>query len=499
MLFQPSVCARDTIITIEDLVSALLRIHYGDTIIPPMFNSVIIEQLENNPDFKELPLDHLLSSESFYKFIQSEWEEFVKDVEEGTSTSRVPFEHHLVRPLIDNLFTERRLAPIQAQRPEQLPAWMHIGVRNTPIQSSTRLLDKMLDGVEATLQGALPLYSNWQRLALNWAETIVQRNGIDNITPELIDRYTKIQYRIQEKFTQWTLKNHQTLYNLKLQKPLIVSHICDYLFSTIKDTPTKRVALLIIDGLSLDQWTVLQRSVQKKNPSIEFSLDTLYAAIPTLTSVSRQAIFSGTSPYFFEETLLRTGEDKKHWKRFWSDLNYEAGYQRGLMLIDEEEIAKCSLLFDKPVIGFVVNFVDKSIHRTYLGTANIYDTLKRWINNGTLVMLLETLFDHGYEVYIGSDHGNIEANGIGIPKQGVLVDQPGSRVRIYENKMFAEQAHQEYPETILWGGWEPGARYTYLFPKGKTAFQRAGTGSVTHGGISLEEIIVPFVHVRRLG
>ena len=489
----------DTIITIEDLFSALLRIHYGDTILPPMFSSFLIEQLEKNPDLTELPLDHLLSSESFYKFIQSEWAKFVKDVEEGTSTSRVPFEHHLVRPLIDNLFTEKRLSPIQAHRPEQLPAWMHIGVRNTPIQSSTRLLAKMLDGVEATLQGALPLHSNWQRLALNWAETIVQRNRIDKISPELEDRYTKIQYRIQEKFTNWTFKNHQTLFNLKLRKPLIVSHICDYLYSKIKDTPKKRVALLILDGLSLDQWIVIQRSVQQEKPAIEFSLDTVYAAIPTLTSVSRQAIFSGTSPYFFEETLLHTGEDEKHWKRFWTDNNYEAGYRRGLMLIDEKEIEKCSLLFDKQVIGFVVNFVDKSIHGTSLGTASIHDTLKRWIKDGTLVSLLGALFDHGYEVYVGSDHGNIEAKGIGIPKQGVLVDQPGSRVRIYANKMFAEQAHQEYPETILWGGWEPGARYTYLFPKGKTAFQRAGTGSVTHGGISLEEIIVPFVHVRRSG
>jgi len=487
----------DTIITMEDLFSALLRMHYGDTILPPMFCSFLKEQLEKNPDLTEFPLDQLLTSESFYRYIQSEWAEFVKDVEEGTSASKVPFEHHLVRPLIDNLFTERRLSPIQALRPERLPAWMHIGVRNTPIQSSNRLLEKMLDGIEATLQGELLIYSGWQRVALNWAEAIVQRNMTGKISPELEDRYEVIQRGIQENFTQWTLKNHQALYNLRLRKPLIVSHICDYLYSQIKDAPKKRVALLIIDGLSLDQWIVLQRIVEQDNPAMEFSLDTLYAAIPTLTSVSRQAIFSGKSPYFFEETLLSTGEDEKHWKRFWSDLNYEAGYRRGLMLIDEKEIAECLLLFDKPVIGLVVNFVDASMHGAPLGTISMHDTVKQWMENGALVMLLETLFDYGYEVYLGSDHGNIEAKGIGVPRQGVLVEQPGSRVRIYENKMFAEQTRQKYPETVLWGELKPGARYTYLFPKGKTAFKRAETGTVTHGGISLEEVIVPFVHVRR--
>ena len=489
----------DTIITREDLFSALLRIHYGDTTLPPMFCSFLTEQLQRNPDLKELPLDQLLTSESFYRYIQTEWAEFVKDVEEGTSTSKVPFEHHLVRPLIDNLFTERRLSPIQALRPERLPAWMHIGVRNTPIQSSNRLLEKMLDGVEATLQGALHLHNDWQRLALNWAEVIVQRNLIRNISPELEDRYEKVHRVIQEKFTQWMVKNHQALYNLRLRKPLIVSHICDYLYSKIKDAPKKRVALLIIDGLSLDQWIVLQRIVEQENPAMEFSLDTLYAAIPTLTSVSRQAIFSGKSPYFFEETLLSTGEDEKHWKRFWSNINYEAGYRRGLMLTDEKEIEECSLLFDKQVIGLVVNFVDESMHGATLGTASMHDTVTRWTENGVLVKLLETLFDHGYEVYIGSDHGNIEAKGIGVPRQGALVEQPGSRVRIYENKVFAEQAYKEYPESILWDGGKPRARYTYLFPNGKTAFQRVETGSVTHGGISLEEVIVPFVHVRRRG
>lgn len=488
----------DTIITREDLFSALLRIHYGDTILPPMFCSFLTEQLHRNQDLKELPLEQLLTSESFYRYIQTEWAEFVKDVEEETSTSKVPFEHHLVRPLIDNLFTERRLSPIQALRPERLPAWMHIGVSNTPIQSSNRLLEKMLDGIEATLQGALYLYSDWQRLALNWAEAIVQKNLIGKISPKLEKRYEKVHHGIQEKFTHWTLKNHQALYNLRLRKPLIVSHICDYLYSKIKDAPKKRVALLIIDGISLDQWIVLQRIAEKQKPAMEFSLGTLYSAIPTLTSVSRQAIFSGKSPYFFEESLLRTGEDEKHWKRFWRNINYEAEYRRGLMLTDEKEIEECLSLFDKQVIGLVVNFVDKTVHRATFGTASIHDILTRWMVNGALVKLLEMLFDHGYEVYIGSDHGNIEAKGIGVPKQGVLVERPGSRVRIYENKEFAEQAYKEYPESILWGG-EPRTRYTYLFPKGKTAFQRAETKSVTHGGISLEEVIVPFVHVRRHG
>ena len=169
------------------------------------------------------------------------------------------------------------------------------------------------------------------------------------------------------------------------------------------------------------------------------------------------------------------------------------------MLTDEKEIEECSLLFDKQMIGLVVNFVDKAMHGATLGTASMHDTVKRWVTKGVLVAFLETLFDHGYEVYIGSDHGNIEAKGIGIPRQGVLVDQPGSRVRIYENLLFAEQAHEKFPESILWGELEPGYRYTYLFPKGKTAFKRAETRSVTHGGISLEEVIVPFVHVRRRG
>lgn len=490
----------DTILSIEDLFSALLRIHYGDIIIPPLFRSFLTEQLQRNPMLTELPLDQLLTSESFYIYIQSEWTKFVKDVEGGSSNSKVPFEHHLIRPFIDNLFTERRLSPVQALQPEQLAAWMHIGVRNTPIQSSDRLLEKMLDAVEATLQGALLLYSDWQRLALTLAGATVQISKTGRrISPKLKERYERVHRIVQERFTQWSVNNHQALYNLRLRKPLIVSHICDYLSSKIQGTTNKRIALLVIDGLSLDQWIVLQKSIELMNQRLEFSLDTLYAAIPTLTSISRQAIFSGKAPYFFEETLLSTGEDRRHWKRFWSNANYETEYKRGLMLTSEKDIEECSTLFEKPVIGLVVNIVDESMHGATLGTASMHSTVKRWIENGVMVKLLDTLFDHGYEIYITSDHGNIESKGIGIPKQGSLVEQPGSRVRIYENRVFAEQVHEKYPETILWGGEEPRSSYTYLFPQGKTAFSREKTVNVCHGGISLEEVIVPFVHVRRPG
>jgi hypothetical protein len=487
----------DNIVTIEDLFSALLKIHYGDTALPPRFRIFLTEQLKRNPDFKELPLDQLLENESFFRYLQSEWATYVNEVEEETSTSKVPFEHHHIRPLIDNLFTERRLHPIHTKHPELLPAWMHIGIKNTPIQANNRLLIKKLDSIEATLQGPLHQYRDWQRVALNWAEVIVQKHQSSKISPECMEKYEKVHRGIQEKFTQWTLKNHQTLYNLRLRKPLIVSHICDYLHSKIQKTSHSKVALLVLDGISLDQWILLQRILQQENPTIEFDLGTLYAAIPTLTSVSRQAIFSGKSPFFFEETLLTTNEDGKHWKRFWNNNNIEAGYKRGLMLTREKEVEECMLLFTKRVIGLVVNFVDKSMHGGTLGTAGMHDIVKGWLKKGYLMKLLETLLDHGYEIYIGSDHGNIEATGIGVPRQGALVEQSGSRVRIYENNVFAEQAQKEYPESILWSSGSPDVGYTYLFTRGKTAFRSVGTETVTHGGINLEEVIVPFVHVRR--
>jgi hypothetical protein len=85
------------------------------------------------------------------------------------------------------------------------------------------------------------------------------------------------------------------------------------------------------------------------------------------------------------------------------------------------------------------------------------------------------LLDEGFSVFVTSDHGNVAAVGMGEPKQGVLVESPGNRARIYDSPLFLSEAQAEYDHSSPWPSIGlPPKRHT-LLPKGLRGFaQRSG-------------------------
>jgi hypothetical protein len=120
-----------------------------------------------------------------------------------------------------------------------------------------------------------------------------------------------------------------------------------------------------------------------------------------------------------------------------------------------------------------------------------------WVGEGYLVSLLNLLHNHGFEVHLTSDHGNIEARGIGIPAQGVLAEFRGQRARIYPNVILRDETRVRFPEAIPWPALGLPDDYCPLLAGGRHAFASRGDRIVGHGGIALEEVIVPLVRLER--
>jgi hypothetical protein len=75
----------------------------------------------------------------------------------------------------------------------------------------------------------------------------------------------------------------------------------------------------------------------------------------------------------------------------------------------------------------------------------------------------------------------------------VKPETTGKRARIYESQTFRQQANDQIPESLQWSNVGlPPERYA-LLPEGLSAFTFKDKKVVSHGGIALEEIIVPFV------
>src|SRR5699024_10996079 len=104
------------------------------------------------------------------------------------------------------------------------------------------------------------------------------------------------------------------------------------------------------------------------------------------------------------------------------------------------------------------------------------------------------LINHRFTIYLTSDHGNTNASGIGRVSEGVLVDQKGERVRVYSDETIYEDSVAHLPGTKWSNIGLPEQYYVLLAPYGQ-AFTPKGWRTVTHGGISIEEVIVPFIKV----
>jgi hypothetical protein len=68
------------------------------------------------------------------------------------------------------------------------------------------------------------------------------------------------------------------------------------------------VALLVFDGLAFDQWVQIRERLIATTKRFAFDEGTAFAWLPTVTSVSRQALFSGLKPREFDDSIDRNGQ-----------------------------------------------------------------------------------------------------------------------------------------------------------------------------------------------
>jgi hypothetical protein len=152
----------------------------------------------------------------------------------------------------------------------------------------------------------------------------------------------------------------------------MVHHVPRFL-SSRRSSGEDKIALLVFDGLAVDQWVRIRERLIKKTSTLEFEESTCFAWLPTLTSVSRQALFSGLKPREFSESIETTARESVQWLSFWKDHGLrqnEVFYRKGIKRTDQ--LAELSSEISNPAIkiaGLVIDTVDEIIHGTGLGLA----------------------------------------------------------------------------------------------------------------------------------
>jgi hypothetical protein len=279
----------------------------------------------------------------------------------------------------------------------------------------------------------------------------------------------------------------------------MLHHVPRALARELERAPEQKFALILLDGLALDQWVVLRNEISKQRPGWAFREQSVFAWVPTITSISRQALFAGKSPIYFQESLNTTSKEQKLWTQFWGEHGIQAQEISYAKVVgDAADITKVDDEALRPqvrVTGIVVAKVDRIMHGEQLGMKGMHEHVKLWARGGFLTKLLDLLIDKGFNVCLTADHGNIEVAGVGSPAEGALAGYRGERVRVFESQALRRRVSVKYPKALEWPSVGLPDSYLPLLAAGRSAFIPNGEVRVSHGGLALEELIVPLVYV----
>lgn len=503
----------------SDLLRVLLRRHYREQRVPTALDERLIQLLRQNHLFDDWPIEVLISNrESFFTFLQERWPIFLdREANKDASTVRernepyglaikgpvdLPFDHHDVRVYIDNLFLEGLLRPIHHTQADALSkTWVSIGVRTDPAETRSRRVEKLLQSLQESIPAEDSRHTDWLHFARGWAELNAMVNDGGEASPSVTsERLPALQSQVDTNLTTWLARRYAGLVNLPPIPPVMLHHLPRFLSRQLAEAHGVKIAMVVVDGLALDQWIAIRDALSEQQREFCFREHAVFAWIPSITSVSRQAAFAGKPPLFFPNSIHTTDREPSLWTQFWQDqglLPAEVVYAKGLGDGTVEPISEVLSHPKARVAGLVVDKVDRIMHGMELGTAGMHNQVRQWARQPYLGSLLNLLLDRGYRVYLTSDHGNVEAKGCGLPSEGAVAESRGERVRIYSDAALRRRIKSRFPDSIEWAPVGLPDDYLPLLASGRYAFVRETESVVGHGSISLEELVVPFVQIER--
>ena len=496
-----------------ELLGVLLRLHYGNKHIPQVLADRFVHVLQRNGSFNSWPLDEIVpDADAFFAFLQERWLVFMSRLGNADKAEKdsnecalkypgpphIPFEDQDIKVYIDNLFVEGRLVPINANDLAlDKDSWVRCGIAPASADEEVRI-SRLFDIVEYDPPGKESRHSEWAAFALKWAELSVLVHCGENA--EYKSRLKVVGNTLNKSFFLWLTENYASLMNLPPTNPAMLHHLPRHLARNMEGSEGCRIALIVVDGLAMDQWVTIRNILEKQDNELIMKESAIFAWIPTLTSVSRQSIFSGKEPIYFPSTINSTNSEEKLWNQFWENHGLDrrdVAYKRGMGNGNVFNVLDAVIHPKTRVVGLVVDKVDKIMHGMQLGASGMHNQIRQWCQGGYLATLIGYLLDHDYDVWLTSDHGNIECEGKGRPSEGVIAETRGERVRVYPTPELRAHVAKAFDFAHEWQpvGLPPG--YFPLVASGRDAFVNPNGSIVGHGGVAIEEVIVPFVKIER--
>lgn len=342
-------------------------------------------------------------------------------------------------------------------------------------------------------------------------------------SPEMREIFASQKEEANAEFFKFISKNYAKWVNPKTAEAPIMSHNLmqfKILPHVEKNIPT---FFILIDNLRYDQWKTIQPIFAESFRILEE--ETFYSILPTATQYSRNAIFSGLLPIDIEKQFpeqWKNDEDeggknlfeeeffRAQLKRLKRD-DIKASYTKVLHHIDGQNlVSNIHNLLSNDLNVIVYNFVDMLSHaRTEMevlkelaGDEISYRSVtKSWFEHSALHQALKKIADKKIKLIVATDHGTVRVK---TPCKVVGDKQTTTNLRYkhgrnlnYEPKevlAFKDPREAGLPVPTVNSSFIFAKGDEYLcYPNNYNHYANYYKNSFQHGGISLEEMIVPII------